>query len=254
MAGPAFIVHGGAGSGRYPKTDPRFRELSASVEVGLAAMRKGSSLDGVVAAVEHMEETGIFNAGRGACMTAMGKLQLDAAVMRGDTLRGAGVAVVESTYHPVTLARWVAENTGAVLLAGRDTRAYARAAGLRDLKLIPAAASRAKFRRLVSELKPGEGNPGLWDRIRGGGTVGAVAVDRAGVPAAAGSPGGMWLKLPGRVGDSAVLGAGVFADGHGAACATGTGEAIIRSATTFTACRLISPQVEFPRPPGPSTR
>lgn len=204
-------------------------------------MRSGSSLDGVVGAVSYMEDTGVFNAGRGSCLTIDGRLQLDAAVMRGDDRRGAGVGLVTCTYHPVELARWLAENTRHVLVAGEECRLYARAAGLEHASLKPSDAAQAKFLRLKAEAgRAATENGRLWLKMQEGSTVGAVAVDSDGVPSAAVSTGGMWLKLPGRIGDSAVLGAGIYADGRaGAACATGTGEEIIRNALCLRACEFL---------------
>jgi L-asparaginase / beta-aspartyl-peptidase len=233
-----LIVHGGAGGARYPKGDRRFRELLEAVEVGMAAIRRGSGVDGVLAAVEYMEESGAFNCGRGACLTAGGTVELDAAVMTGAGLAGAGVGVVTCTHHPVSLARWVMENTKHVLIAGGSTVDYARLAGIRVEELRPSEAAKAKYEELTAK---GGLNADLLRRMQGGNTVGAVAVGKDGVPAAAVSTGGMWLKLPGRVGDSAVLGAGIFADAKsGAASATGTGEEIIRVGLSRRACEMLA--------------
>jgi beta-aspartyl-peptidase (threonine type) len=233
-----MILHGGAGSGKYGREDRRFKELLSALEEGIAAMRRGSSLDGVVAAVKYMEECGAFNAGKGACLTAKRTIQLDAAVMEGEKRRGAGVGAVSCTSSPVSLARWLMENTGHILVVGDDCRPLARAAGLKIERL---RASRERLERF-EKMKSGKwgGNVGLWKRVEGAGTVGAVAVDSSGTPSAAVSTGGMWLKLPGRIGDSAIIGDGVYADSAlGAACATGTGEEIIRNALAFNACEYM---------------
>lgn len=221
------------------KTDRRFRELTRAVEAGWGALRTGSALDGAVAAVEYMEETGAFNCGRGACLTAEGKVELDAAVMTGNDLSGAGVGAVTCTYDATSLARWVMENTEAVLLVGERCRDYARMAGL---KVEPLKPSKEAWQRFLA-LKKDERHAGvlrLVKHFREGDTVGAVAIGSDGVPAGAVSTGGRWMKLPGRVGDSAVLGTGVFADSRlGAACATGTGEEIIRCSLSLRACELM---------------
>ena len=135
---PSIIVHGGAGSGRYGRDDKRFLGLLHAVETGLSEMKKGSGIDGAVAAVSYMEESGLFNCGRGACLTAEGKVELDAAVMTGKGLAGAGVGNVTCTYHPVSLARWAMENTEHVLVVGERCRDYARLAGLKVDELEPA--------------------------------------------------------------------------------------------------------------------
>jgi L-asparaginase / beta-aspartyl-peptidase len=198
----------------------------------MMAMKTGSGLDGTVAAVAFMEESGLFNCGRGSCLTAEGKPELDAAVMTGDGLAGAGVGDITCTYHPVLLARWVMENTKHVLIVGDRAKDYARLAGMKIEDLHPSALALARFRDLRKKTESME-----LARKLGGGTVGAVAVGSDGVPAAAVSTGGMWMKLPGRVGDSAILGAGVFADARsGAACATGVGEEIIRCSLSLRAC------------------
>lgn len=207
------------------------------MEEGRAAMRKGSSLDCVEAAVRHMEECGAFNAGRGSCLTVEGRVELDAAIMTGAGPKGAGVGVVTCTYHPVTLARWVMEETPHVLIAGKRCRDYLRPAGLAPERLRPSSASRLKFKVLTEPGTEGRSKADFWRGLQQGNTVGAVAIDSSGIPSAAVSTGGMWLKLPGRIGDSAVIGAGIYADsGAGAACATGTGEKIIRNSLSLKAC------------------
>ena len=236
---PTIIVHGGAGSGRYGSGDPRHAGLVGAVEAGLAALRKGSAVDGAMAAVECMEDSGLFNCGKGAYLTAGGKMELDAAVMSGEGLAGAGVGSVTSTHNPVALARWVMENTRHVLLVGGPTRDYARLAGLEVEELTPTKPVAARFEAMKREAKFA-GDVRIVDRFSAKDTVGAVALGSDGVPASAVSTGGMWMKLPGRVGDSAILGAGLFADSNlGASCATGTGEEIIRVGLCMKACEFM---------------
>ena len=236
---PSIIIHGGAGSGKYARGDKRFAGLIAAAETGMAALKKGSGLDGAVAAVEFMEESGLFNCGRGSYLTAKGDVEEDAAVMVGKDLAGAGVGNVTCTYHPVALARWVMENTDHVLIVGESCRDYARLAGIRVERVQPSESSKTKFAEFKTHLTYRR-NLRLVRRFRTGDTVGAVAIGSDGVPAAAVSTGGRWMKLPGRVGDSAVIGAGVYADVKlGAACATGMGEEIIRCALTMKACEFM---------------
>ena len=206
------------------------------MEAGRSAMKKGSGLDGAVAAVNFMEESGLFNCGRGACLTAEGEVELDAAVMSGKGLAGAGVGSLTCTYSPVKLARWIMENTEHVLVVGDRLADYARLAGMEVEKLEPSGAALERFAALKKGRDFGA-TLRMVKRFRTGDTVGAVAVGSDGVPAAAVSTGGRWMKLPGRVGDSAILGAGIFADEKlGAACATGTGEEIIRCALSLRTC------------------
>jgi len=234
-----IIVHGGAGSGKYGKEDGRFQGLIDAVESGVSAMKRGSGLDGVVAAVSFMEESGLFNCGRGSCLTAAGTVELDAAVMWGKDLAGAGVGSVTCSYEAASLARWVMENTEHVLMVGEGCKDYARLAGLKIEKLVPSEAAKSKFAKLARENEHTVAL-NLVKTFRTGDTVGAVALGTDGIPAAAVSTGGRWMKLPGRVGDSAILGAGIFADSRlGAACATGTGEEIIRSALSLRACEFM---------------
>jgi beta-aspartyl-peptidase (threonine type) len=236
-----MIIHAGAGSGKYAPGDRRFQELLSAVEAGRAAMKKGSSLDGVEAAVRYMEECGAFNAGRGSCLTVEGRVELDAAIMSGEGRKGAGVGAVTCTYHPVTLARRVMEKTPHILIVGDRCRAYLHAAGLPADRLRPSPTAKLRFKTMTERGTPGQRKMDLWRGLQEGNTVGAVALDAAGVPSAAVSTGGMWLKLPGRVGDSAVIGAGLYADSRaGAASATGTGEEIIRNSLCLKACEYLT--------------
>lgn len=232
-----MIIHSGAGGGRFPKSDRKFAELRAAVEEGMAALKRGSSVDGVEAAVRYMEDSGEFNAGKGACLTAEGTVQLDAAVMEGKGSRGAGIGLCECTYNAVTLARAVMEKTDHSLIAGAECERFARAAGLRTVRVQPSARSKERFEEMKAMMKKEHPlNYSMLRSIQEGNTVGAVAIDSDGVSAAAVSTGGTWMKLPGRIGDSAILGAGIYADGAGAACATGRGEAIIKCVLCWNAC------------------
>lgn len=235
---PAMVVHGGAGGPRGRDEVPRYlREIENAVKAGLEALRRGSSLEGVQAAVEYMEETGFFNAGRGGSLTSDGRLQLDAAVMVGRGLKGGAVGACECTYHAARLARAVMEKTRHILIVGDDCKRVASDAGMKIEKLHPTQSVLNRFEKAVR----GGGKRGRAAAAEHGqGTVGAVALDLAGVPAAAVSTGGLWLKRSGRVGDSAIIGAGIYADeASGAACATGIGEEIMRNALSWEACRLM---------------
>lgn len=243
----AIILHSGAGGTRFTSQDKRFKHLRLAVEIGMTAMKKGSSLDAVEAAVNYMEDCGMFNAGRGACLTAEGSIQLDAAIMEGETGRGAGVALCECTYNPVSLARVAMEKTEHVLLAGRACERLARAEGSKIASLRPSAAALQRFK--IEKAGMQTNHPKDYRVLRsmiehremmGGSTVGAVAIDQDGVPAAAVSTGGIWMKLPGRIGDSAIIGAGIYADkASGAACATGRGEEIIKCVLCWNACAFM---------------
>ena len=216
MQRPAILVHGGAGR--------RAPELEAEAEAGCAAAAaagwaileaNGSAIEAVVAAVAAMEDDPVFNAGVGSCLTADGWVEMDASLMDGGQRRGAGVAVITTVRHPIRLAQALLLDGRHVLLVGEGAEAFARRCNLATAPpesfITPRQRRRWEARHQL-------------DR----GTVGAVAVDRDGHVAAATSTGGLLGKLPGRVGDSAILGAGTYADDRaGAASATGHGEAII---------------------------
>ena len=238
---PALVVHGGAGSGKYRASDARFKVLTEAVSIGYAAMSSGGAVEGVEAAVKHMESSGLLNAGKGACLNALGKLSLDAAVMEGKVGKGCGVGAVDCTYHPVSLAKWLAFNSPHVLIVGPECARYADSADMEREELVPTKAALAKFRKLERSKVGISGRIGkAWRPIQEGNTVGAVAVDGDGFTSAAVSTGGVWLKFPGRVGDSAIIGAGIFADRNGAACATGVGEEIIKCGMSGKACDLMA--------------
>lgn len=212
---PALIVHGGAGA------DPGEgrEELRAGIHEAVAAGWRvlsggGTALDAVEAAVRSLEAHPRFNAGRGAVLTRDGGVELDASIMEGDRLRAGAVGAVTRIAHPVTLARRVLEDGRHVLLVGEGALAFAREQGLPECEPTELITAR--------QLK-------RWNAAQGGDTVGAVALDRHGTIAAATSTGGTAGKLPGRVGDSALIGCGTYAESTlGGVSCTGNGEAIIR--------------------------
>jgi len=189
-----------------------------AAEAGWAILvRGGGALDAVLAAVTMLEDDPSFNAGVGSCLTADGKVEMDASVMDGARRAGAGVAVVTTVRNPIQLAHAVLMDGRHALVAAAGAEAFARGCGLPTLA--PESFITPRQRRRWEERRPPVG-----------GTVGAVAVDANGHVAAATSTGGLSGKLSGRVGDSAVIGAGTYADDStGAASATGDGEAIIIS-------------------------
>jgi L-asparaginase/beta-aspartyl-peptidase (threonine type) len=215
LSRPGIVVHGGAGSRVGGGTSDGKARLAAGVEAALAAgwdvlQGGGGALDAAVAAVAAMEDSGLFNDGRGSVTTTAGTIETDAAVMDG--ARGDAGAVCAATWpaNPVRAALAVARLDRApgrpILLAGDGADRLARAAGLPPLQAAP-----------PSQAAPD--SPG---------TVGAVVVDAAGHLAAATSTGGRARQLPGRVGDSAIVGAGTWADDATAAVsATGAGEAFV---------------------------
>ncbi len=192
--------------------------LERALDAGAAGLaRGGSSLDAVCAAVVALEDSPLFNAGRGAVYNAEGRHELDAGVMDGATLRAGAVGAVSRIRNPVLAARAVMEKSRHVLLVGRGAERFAARHGLK-MERAPYFATRSRLMALKRKLESHHG------------TVGAVARDRAGNLAAATSTGGYTGKLPGRVGDSPIVGAGVYADNESCAVSgTGLGEAFIRA-------------------------
>jgi len=217
---PALIVHGGAGAGNPESSAAQRAGCGRAVDAGWRVLTQhGGALDAVCAAVAVLEDDPGFNAGLGSCLTADGTVEMDAAVMEGGDLRAGAVAAVSAVRHPVHLARALMDDGRHVMLAGPAALAYARHRGVETCQ--PADLITAHQLQRWRERHAAAPT----------GTVGAVAVDRDGRVAAATSTGGTFYKLPGRVGDSALIGAGTYADdASGAASATGHGEAIIRIA------------------------
>jgi len=223
---PAVAVHGGAGtltaddpasSGQPPGA--RLAGVREAASLAVRILREGgSALEAVVAAVVALEDDPTFNAGTGATLTALGDVELDASVMDGASLAAGAVAGVRDVRNPVLLARAVMERSGHLFLAGAGASSFAREVGFPAVEnaSLVTPAQRARY-QARSKVPPG------------GGTVGAVARDASGHLAAATSTGGTFLKRPGRVGDTALVGCGTYADdGLAAVSATGEGERIIR--------------------------
>jgi len=211
---PALIVHGGAGADPASGREELRRGIRDAVAAGWAVLHEGG---GAVAAVEAavcaLEDNPRFNAGRGSALTTEGTVEMDASIMEGDGLKNGAVACVTAVRHPVTLARLILEEGRHSFFAGEGALARARALGvpLCDPEELVTDAQRKRLETVM------------------GGTVGAVALDRRGLIAAATSTGGMTGKLPGRVGDSPLIGCGTYAESTaGGVSCTGDGEATIR--------------------------
>jgi len=221
----ALAIHGGAGTlSREVISAARERPYRAALARALDAafdiLRNGSALDAVCAAVAEMEDSPLFNAGRGACYNTDERHELDAAVMDGATLRAGAVAAVSRIRNPVLGARAVMEKSAHVLLVGRGAERFAAAHGVR---MAPASYFDTRSRLLA-----------LRRKVKGHhGTVGAVALDAQGRLSAATSTGGYTGKLPGRVGDSPIIGAGTYADERCAVSGTGLGEAFMRTVLAY---------------------
>ena len=225
-----LAVHAGAGridpdaSRRQAQTEGLRRSLEVGRELLVAG---GSALDVVERAVRELEDCAEFNAGRGSVLTAEGSIEVDAAIASGSG-RAGGVAALRRVRNPIVAARAVLEHGSHLLIAGAGAEDFARASGI---ELCPESALETEYRRGQLEAARIAGRVILDHQDVSGGTVGAVARDARGELAAATSTGGMTNQLPGRVGDTPLIGAGTWADD--ATCAvsgTGSGEAFMRIA------------------------
>ena len=238
----AIAVHGGAGAMTRASLAPE-REgvlraaLTEALETGRRVLAEGgSSLDAVTAAVRVLEDSPHFNAGKGAVFTSEGTNELDASIMDGATLRAGAVAGVTTVKNPVEAARAVMERSRHVLLAGKGADRFAKEQGLAivDPSYFRTEERWRQFQRAKDEAKLG--------------TVGAVALDKAGNLAAATSTGGIAGKRIGRVGDSPIIGAGTWAENESVAVsATGTGETFLRVAAAHDIAALVKYRGLAPR-------
>jgi L-asparaginase / beta-aspartyl-peptidase len=217
---PTIIVHGGAGADPAEGRDELRHGVRAAALAGWRVLAAGgAALDAVESAVRALEDHPRFNAGRGSVLTRDGTIEMDASIMEGDGLACGAVAAVSRIANPITLARRVLETRRHVMLVGDGALAFARSMGIPECDADALVTDRQ--RRRHAELA------GRHAKL--GGTVGAVALDRSGTIAAATSTGGTAGKLPGRVGDSALIGCGTYAESSiGGVSCTGDGEAIIR--------------------------
>lgn len=231
--GCVLAVHGGAGTisrdRMTPQREKRYRAaLAAALHAGYAVLEDGgSSVDAVVAAVVVLEDCPLFNAGRGAVFNSAGEHELDAAVMNGASGRAGAVAAVRYVKNPVLAARAVMDRTPHVLLVGEGADEFACAAGLE--RVAQGYFSTPERARALARARK-RSRVAAADRH---GTVGAVARDRSGSLAAATSTGGYTNKMPGRVGDSPLIGAGTYADRTCAVSATGPGEYFMRCGLAY---------------------
>ena len=256
MGNIALAIHGGAGtilrSRMTPKLEAEYRAgLEDTLQAGWSILDGGgSALDAVEAAVVSLEDCPLFNAGRGSVFTHEGKNEMDAAIMNGPDLRAGAVALVRNVKNPIKLARLVMERTEHVLLAGDGADLFAEEVGVelcdntyfytdfRWKQLEDAiAADRVQLDHAAPPAETRSSGSTSTAKLKG--TVGAVACDAAGRLAAATSTGGMTNKRFGRVGDTAIIGAGIYADDMCAVSCTGHGEFFIRGVTAYdVAARL----------------
>lgn len=235
----AFALHGGCGT-IDPASFPQERRIACAhalrriATAAWAALERGASaLDVVEDAVASLEDCELFNAGHGAVLNRDGEAELDAAIMDGRTRAAGAVAAARTTRNPVRVARALLERGEFVLLAGRGADRYAESEGQRPVgpDYFVTEVRREQLERARRGGRVSLDHDEDYESIaRKSGTVGAVARDREGHVAAATSTGGMTNKLPGRVGDTPLIGAGTFADDTSCAVsATGHGEYFIRA-------------------------
>jgi beta-aspartyl-peptidase (threonine type) len=247
-----IVIHGGAGAlapGRYtPAEEAEYKaKLTEALNAGYAILENGgSSLDAIEAAIVLMEDSPLFNAGKGAVFTREGKNELDASIMDGATGKAGAVAGVTRVKNPIKLARAVMDKSEHVMFAREGAEEFAKQQGLEIVKPEYFFTQRrwdeykAKLEEEEQKAK-GQEESALPGENKHG-TVGAVALDSQGDLAAGTSTGGMVLKRFGRVGDTPIIGAGTFADNKSCAVSsTGWGEYFIR----LTIARDICAQVEY---------
>ena len=244
---PVIVVHGGAGAWTPERSQPGLEGVKKAAELGFEILtNKGSALDSVMEAVAVMEDGGAFNAGYGSSLNIDKRVEMEASIMDGKTLKAGAVGLLEDVRNPVRLARIVMEKTDHVFVVGKGAERLVEMFGVERRE--PTTELRLKYyenqRKALLEGK--FKLPKLADLIKSFPelftleTVGAVALDIEGDVAAATSTGGFPLKLPGRIGDSPLIGCGTYADNQVGACsATGVGEMAIRLVLAKTVCNFM---------------
>jgi len=228
---PSLIVHGGAGADPTDGPDELRNGIQAAIDAGWRVLARGASaLDAVEAAVRALEDHPRFNAGCGSVLTTAGTVEMDASIMEGDGLRNGAVACVAQVRNPVSLARRILDDGRHSFFVGAGAIEQARALGIPLCE--PGELVTERQRRRLETIQAG--------------TVGAVAIDRRGTIAAATSTGGRAGQLPGRVGDTPLIGCGTYADSTiGGVSCTGDGEAAIRVVLARRALEILK-SVEDP--------
>ncbi|MGI8771068.1 MAG: isoaspartyl peptidase/L-asparaginase [Acidobacteriaceae bacterium] len=250
-AKPVLVVHGGAWAIPDDALEAHRNGVRNALKAGYALLERGAtSVDAVEAAVAILEDDEIFDAGRGSFLTRDGKVQLDALLMDGGTMRAGGVACVERLRNPIHAARLVLDRSPHVYFVGRDAEQFAQEHGMPLIDNSELVLDRERERLRDAQQKERDGEPDqtfsgslapidaapvnaaptdATSMLSSHDTVGAVALDAHGNLAAATSTGGTLNKAPGRVGDSSLIGCGCYADNASAAVSlTGWGEPIMK--------------------------
>ena len=225
---PSIIVHGGAGPIRDDSLPGRLEGCRAAALAGWKILEQaGLATEAAETAVVVLEDNPLFNAGTGSALTSRGTVEMDAAIMEGQSLRAGSVAAVSGVKNPIKLARRIMDDGRHVILAGEGALMFAREIGFPECAPETLIVDREKKR---------------WESKHG--TVGCVAFDSSGKLAVATSTGGIFDKFPGRVGDSPLVGCGTYASPFGAVSCTGHGEAIIRVLMARDAVQLLQDGIE----------
>jgi len=229
---PVLLVHGGAWAIPDDMVEAHLNGVRNAMRAGWRVLEQGgSSLDAVEEAVVVLEDDETFDAGRGSFLNRDGRVQLDAFIMEGSTLRGGGVGGVERIRNPIRAARKILSESPHVYFVGEGAERFAAEHGIPlcdngDL-VIPREVER--LRQYQQQASAANKAPDLFAPTISHDTVGAVALDQTGNIAAATSTGGTLNKAPGRLGDSSLIGCGVYADNESAAASlTGWGEPIMK--------------------------
>ncbi len=248
----ALAIHGGAGvipkENMTPEREAAYRgALAQALQSGHAILKSGgTSMDAVVVAIKILEDSPLFNAGRGAVLTSKGTVELDASLMEGKERRAGAVAGVTKIKNPIEAARLVMEKSPHVLMIGEGAEKFLRGEKITFIspRYFITTERKEQLKRIQREEKiKAKESKSAFQNIEPEnliGTVGAVAVDQYGNLAAGTSTGGMVNKKFGRVGDSPIIGAGTYADNKTCAVsATGHGEFFIRAAVAHDISALI---------------
>ena len=246
-----ILIHGGAGVKKIKRTDDITRSLKSAVSNGFDLLKRSSNkaVDSVEAAVASMEDSGVFDAGVGSYLTIDKTVEMDASIMDGRDISAGSVGMAMGIKNPIKLARKIMEHTDHVMMVsdgvtrlsqlfGNTVEEYPQELNTKILneynKLMKNVRIKWKKNNKLTMLSSAASQEKSHHHYS---TVGAVAIDKDGNVASAVSTGGIWLKMSGRIGDSAIIGSGIYADNKsGAACATGYGEYIMRLCLCKYAC------------------
>ena len=241
---PVMVVQGGAGTWQPERSQPGILGVKKAAVTGFDVLKKGgTAIDGVIEAVSSLEDDGVFNAGYGSSLNIDGQIEMEASIMEGKTLRAGAVGLLRDIKNPVRLAKIVMEDTDHVFVVGEGAEKLARIHKLSRRN--PMTELRLRYHEEQTKALLGRKPelPKLAELVKKHPemfkleTVGALALDKDGNVAAATSTGGFPLKLPGRIGDSPIIGCGTYADNEAGACsATGVGEIAMRLVLSKKVC------------------